>query len=237
MSVVADLACVGSGHGSWHVDEVSDLVMVAKRLHEEVAAAQLEGFGALRVESPALVLWWKGGKVPPRIARLIAESDTRVLIRSCRYTEHELLTAVQSLVHRRSRLPFTMLGVGPLPGAAGVAVEAPEPELPAARQHFTSRPLRLPDGSAIHVHLEPTGYPALVTYPLRARTAKELADIDPDRYVGLHVDEATLRAQEDGWLVRSSAENAGGALTLDRRRNRLNLNHNQQGTVLSAHVG
>jgi hypothetical protein len=73
--------------------------------------------------------------------------------------------------------------------------------------------------------------------PRRPRTAEELADIDVDRYVGLHIDEATRHALEDGWLVPSFAEGAGGGLTLELRRDRLDLCHDRQGTVTRADVG
>lgn len=222
---------------SWQGGGVSDSVMLAERLRHEVETGQLEGLGELCIEGNALVVRWRGGTVPPEMRRLIAESDTRVIVRSCRYTERELREAVQTLVGEWGRLPFTMVSVGPLAEAAGVEVGVAEPELQRAREHFTAHPLHLPNGSPIHIHLEPTGYLPLLTYPLRPRTAEELAGIDVERYIGLHVDEATLGALVDGWIVRSYADNAGGGLTLDLRGNRLNLCHDRHGTVISVDVG
>jgi hypothetical protein len=196
----------------------------------------VRGLGDLCIEGNTLVVRWRGGTPPPEIRRLVDDSDTRVIVRFCLYTERELSDAVQSLVEGWQRLPFTMVSVGPLPEAAGVEVEVAEPELPHAQKYFTEQPLQASNGVPIEVRIEPTGYPPLVIYPLRPRTADELAGIDVDRYVGLHIDEATRRALEDGRLVRSFAENAGGGLTLDLRRDRLDLCH-RQGTVIRADVG
>lgn len=222
---------------SWHGDEVPDPVMLAELIRHEVEASRREGLGALCIEGDTLVVWWRGGTLPPGVRRLVDDSDTRVIVRSCRYTERELRDAVQSLVDGWHRLPFTMVSVGPSPEAAGVVVEVAEPELPQAQTYFTGQPVQLSDGVPIEVRIQPTGYPPLVIYPLRPKTAEELAGIDVDRYVGLHIDQATRHALEDGWLVRSFAENAGGGLTLDLRRDRLDLCHNRQGTVIRADVG
>jgi hypothetical protein len=221
-----------------HGDDVRDPMMLAELIRREVDASGSEGFGDLSIEGNTLVVWWRGGTLPPGVRGLLDGSDARVIVRSCRYTERELRDAVQSLVDGWHRLPFTMVSVGPLPGAAGVRVEVAELELPQAQSYFTEQPLRpSPDGVPIEVHIEPTGYPPVVIHSLRARTVEELARVDVDRYVGLHIDEATRRALEDGWLVRSFAEDAGGGLTLDLRRDRLDLCHNRQGTVIRADVG
>lgn len=211
--------------------------MLAELIRHEVEASRSEGLGALCIEGDTLVVWWRGGTLPLGVRRLVDDSDTRVIVRSCRYTERELREAVQSLVDGWHQLPFTMVSAGPSPEAAGVVVEVAEPELPQAHKYFSEHPLQLSNGVPIELRVEPTGYPPLVIYPLRPKTAEELAGIDVDRYVGLHIDEATWHALEDGWLVRSFAENAGGGLTLEFRRDRLNLCHDRQGTVTRADVG
>ena len=53
--------------------------------------------------------------------------------------------------------------------------------------------------------------------------------------IGLDVNEAALRANGGGWLVRAFEPQA--ALTMDMRRNRANLEFSESGEVISVHVG
>lgn len=184
-----------------------------------------------------MVVYWRGGVLPSEIQRLAEESDTRVAVRSCPYTARDLDRAVEFVVDRWPRLTFTLLGVERLPGAAGVRVAVAEPELSHGIEYFDAHPLLQSDGLPLHVEVVPTGYAALHVFPLHPRPVAELARIDTARYIGLPVDEATLRATGDGWLVRSYPYNSGALLTLELRRDRVNLCHDRDGRVTTAEAG
>jgi len=216
---------------------MEDSVEFAAHLRDFVSAQGLSGFGHLRIEDAGVALWWKDGEVPLRVMQLVMDSGVKVAVRSCPYSERELQSVVQRLVDAWNMLPFTMTTLGALSDASGVQVGVAEPEVGAAQAYFSEHPLRLETGDSVHVTLEPTGYPPVIAFPLQPGTAAELSTHAIDRFVGLGVNEATVQALEDGWLVRSFTREPGVAVTLDMRADRLNLCHDKQGIVKEAHVG
>lgn len=143
------------------------------------------------------------------------------------------LHEVERLVdlHRSGRLPFAFYELGSRKGRVEIAVDRLEGR--AARDFFAEHPLSQADGTPITVDIRVVAGCSWISEPLRG--SREQPDVAAlEGLVGLDVNEAALRANGGGWLVRAFEPQA--ALTMDMRRNRANLEFSESGEVISVHV-
>jgi hypothetical protein len=144
------------------------------------------------------------------------------------------LPAVERLVDlaRAGRLPFAFYEHLSREGRVEIAVSRLERR--AAIDFLAEHPVSQPDGSAIPVDIRVMAGSCWISEPVRGRG--EQADVSAlEGLIGLDVNEAALRANAGGWLVRAFEPQA--ALTLDMRRNRANLEFSESGEVISVHAG
>jgi hypothetical protein len=144
------------------------------------------------------------------------------------------LPEVERLVdlHRSGGLPFAFYELGSRKGRVEIAVSRLERR--AAGDFFAEHPLSQPDGTPIPVDIRVTAGCSWVAEPLHGpREQPDVAALEG--LIGLDVNEAALRANGGGWLVRAFEPQA--ALTMDMRRNRANLEYSESGEVISVHVG
>ena len=144
------------------------------------------------------------------------------------------LPEVERLVdlHRSGRLPFAFYELGSRNGRVEIAVSRLERR--AARDFFAEHPLSQPDGTPIPVDIRVVAGCSWVSEPLRGPCEQpEVSALKG--LIGLDVNEAALRANAGGWLVRAFEPQA--ALTMDMRRHRANLEISESGEVISVHVG
>jgi hypothetical protein len=142
--------------------------------------------------------------------------------------------AVDHLVELDGRglLPFTWYQIGPRGGRVDVAV--PGSEERAALDYFAQHPLSLPDAARIEVDVRVLAGASWGSEPVRGPAQGP----DPAALaglVGLDVNEAALRANAAGWVVRAHEPEA--ALTAEMRADRVNLSFSDGGRVVSVRVG
>jgi hypothetical protein len=142
--------------------------------------------------------------------------------------------AVEHLVEleRRGRLPFTCYQIGPRDGRVDVAV--PRSDRQTALEYFAAHPLPRTGAEPIRVDVRVLAGAAWGSEPVRGAAQRP----DPaalDDLVGLDVNEAALRANAGGWVVRAYEPEA--VLTADMRMNRVNLQFSEVGRVVAVRVG
>ncbi len=143
--------------------------------------------------------------------------------------------AVEHLValDDRGLLPFAWYQFGPREGRVEVVVPASDRQV--ALDYFAAHPLRpAPDSEPVPVEVAVRAGASWGSEP--GGGAREHPD--PDALVGLvglDVDEAASRATAGGWLVRAHEPEA--LLTVELRRNRVNLQYAEDRTVVSVQVG
>ena len=144
-----------------------------------------------------------------------------------------VLAEVERLVGlaRSGRLPFAIYELGPSEGRVELAVS--RLDRGAALDFFVEHPLTLPDGTPIPVDVRVLAGSSWISEPVR-RAAERPDASALDGLVGLDVNEAALRANAGGWLVRAYEPQA--VLTADRRWNRANLEFAESGEVIAVHV-
>ena len=145
-----------------------------------------------------------------------------------------VLAEVERLVDlaRSGRLPFDAYQIGPGEGRVEVAVSKLDRR--AALDYFSEHPPTQPDGTSIPVDLRVRAGSSWTSEPVRGASQQPDASA-LEGLVGLDVNEAALRANAGGWVVRAYEPEA--PLTADMRRNRANLEFGESGVVVSVHVG
>ena len=142
--------------------------------------------------------------------------------------------AVDHLVEleARGRLPFVFYQVGPRDGTVDVAVPAYEQQ--AALDYFASHPLLGSGASAFRVQVRVVAGDSWSSEPIDGtRPHPDPASLEG--LVGLDVNDAALRANAGGWVVRAHEPEA--ILTAEMRADRANLRFSDEGRVLSVRVG
>jgi len=129
-------------------------------------------------------------------------------------------------------LPFAWFQIGPRDGRVEVVV--PGSDRQAAVDFFAGHPLLTPGAAPIPVDVRVRAGASWGSEPEGGAPEPP----DPDALaglVGLDVDEAALRANAGGWVVRAHEPEA--LLTADLRTNRVNLLYAADRTVASVRVG
>jgi len=143
------------------------------------------------------------------------------------------LDAAATYVARELRPPFPLYSVGPAGGALRVTV--PVDEVAEARRFFDLEALRLANGTLVSVEVEGRYGDGWSTFPITGPAERPGSLDAAGVQVGLPVQEASLRANAAGWIVRAHEPEA--FITADLRMNRVNLVYDAQGTVTALRVG
>lgn len=149
-------------------------------------------------------------------------------------TAESLVLTVERLVDlkRSGELPFDMYRIS----SSGTRVEISVGRLDyaAAMDYFDKHPVIAPDGIPISIDIRVLAASSWSSQPVGGVRDEPDASV-LEGLVGVDVNEAALRANAGGWLVRAHEPDA--VLTADFRPNRANLEFAESGEVTSVRVG